>query len=334
MTLVSEHPLPYLDIRPSCGRRPRPVRTRSTLAMASWPRMPAFAEACQQAGIVFIGPPAAAIATMGDKVQARAGAMAAGVPVVPGTDGPVDIDGARAFGEQQGYPIALKAAAGGGGRGFRVALVGGRSRRCLQRRQRRGAALLQQPDRLRREATSTTRATSRSRSWPTRHGNVVGLGERDCSIQRRHQKLVEESPSPAIDAEMRAAMNADGRSAGPFGRLRQRRDAGVPRPGRPVLLPGDEHPHPGRASRHRAGDRHRPRPRAAPDRRRRAALVQRAARSRGATRSSAGSTPRTRRSDFKPTPGPLQRYVPPAASACASIPASTRAARSTRASIR
>lgn len=165
-----------------------------------------FAEACERAGFIFVGPSASAIRSMGDKVEARAIAVKAGVPLVPGTDGPVDAAGARAFGEQYGYPVALKASAGGGGRGFRVA-------QSADEIEDAWSAASGEAERYFNDPTVyAERYLSRPRHVEIQvmadmHGNVIGLGERDCSIQRRHQKLVEESPSPVLDEAMRAAMN-------------------------------------------------------------------------------------------------------------------------------
>ena len=185
---------------------------------------PAFVEACADNDLVFIGPSAEVMARMGDKVRAKAELKAADVPLVPGTEGATDLDESRVAAEEVGYPVLLKATAGGGGKGMR---------------------LVQGPDEL--DAAYSTAALEAEAAFgdgslylekavsPARHveiqvladgqGGVLTLGERECSIQRRHQKLIEESPSPALDDETREAMEAaaerachaiDYRNAGTF----------------------------------------------------------------------------------------------------------------------
>ena len=168
---------------------------------------PAFVEACADNDLVFIGPSAETMARMGDKVQAKAEMRAAEVPVVPGTEGATTLEEARTAADEAGYPVLLKAAAGGGGKGMR---------------------LVRTPDEL--EPAFTTAALEAEAAFgdgslylekalsPARHveiqvladgeGGVLTLGERECSIQRRHQKLIEESPSPALTPDTREDMEA------------------------------------------------------------------------------------------------------------------------------
>jgi acetyl-CoA carboxylase, biotin carboxylase subunit len=166
---------------------------------------PAFVRACTENDLVFIGPDAEVMARMGDKVEAKAAMRAAGVPLVPGTETATTLEQARELAPEVGFPILLKAAAGGGGRGMR---------------------LVSSPDEL-DSAFATAAAESQAAFGdgslyvekalvPARHvevqvladgkGGVLTLGERECSIQRRHQKLIEESPSPALTPELRETM--------------------------------------------------------------------------------------------------------------------------------
>ncbi len=167
-----------------------------------------FAKACEEAGITFIGPRPKTIAALGDKLAARDAARAARVPLVPGSPGTVDsLDEARAGARKIGYPVMLKAAGGGGGKGMRVV--------------RDEAALAAAWELTRGEARAAfgdprmyiERAIERPRHVEAQivadaHGRVAFLGERECSVQRRHQKLLEETPSPAFDAKTRAAFGA------------------------------------------------------------------------------------------------------------------------------
>jgi acetyl-CoA carboxylase, biotin carboxylase subunit len=172
----------------------------------------AFAAACEDNDLVFIGPRPETIETMGDKVAAKAAVAAAGLPLVPGSNGAASLAEARSLANEVGFPVLLKAAAGGGGRGMR---------------------LVHSPDDL--EAAFQTAASEAQAAFAdgslyvekallgARHveiqvlgdgeGGVLTLGERDCSIQRRHQKLVEESPSPAVTEELRAEMEEGARRA-------------------------------------------------------------------------------------------------------------------------
>jgi acetyl-CoA carboxylase biotin carboxylase subunit len=168
---------------------------------------PAFVDACVDNDLVFVGPPADVMTRMGDKIAARQAMRAADVPTVPGTDGATTITAARAAAEELGYPVLLKASAGGGGKGMRVVDASEELEDAF------GAA-----------AAEAAAAFGDSTLYvekvlvPARHveiqvlcdgsGNVLTLGERECSIQRRHQKLIEETPSPALSREVREEMES------------------------------------------------------------------------------------------------------------------------------
>ncbi|HTT31735.1 MAG TPA: acetyl-CoA carboxylase biotin carboxylase subunit [Solirubrobacteraceae bacterium] len=165
----------------------------------------AFAKALEDAGITFIGPPASAIDAMGSKTKARELMAQAGVPIVPGTTEPVETieDAEKIIKDTIGYPVAVKAAGGGGGKGFRVALDESRLKDAFEGAAREGEKFfgdstvyleryLPDPRHVEVQVLADT------------HGNVIHLGERDCSLQRRHQKLIEEAPAPAVDEELRA----------------------------------------------------------------------------------------------------------------------------------
>jgi acetyl-CoA/propionyl-CoA/long-chain acyl-CoA carboxylase, biotin carboxylase, biotin carboxyl carrier protein len=164
----------------------------------------AFAKRLEDAGITFIGPPASAIEAMGSKTKARELMKGAGVPIVPGTTDPVDtVDDARKIAEDIGYPIAVKAAGGGGGKGFRVALEPDKLEEAFEGAAREGEKFFSDATVYLERYLPDPRHVE-VQVLADKHGNVVHLGERDCSIQRRHQKLIEESPAPLVDAEMRA----------------------------------------------------------------------------------------------------------------------------------
>ncbi len=166
----------------------------------------AFARACADSGLVFIGPSPDAIDRMGDKSVARETMMAAGVPCVPGSDGAVEsVEEALRFAEEVGFPVLIKASAGGGGKGMRVA----QSRDDLEANMM--AAKTEAAAAFGNDTVYIEKYLLRPRHVEMQiladsHGNAVHLYERDCSIQRRHQKLVEEAPSPAMTDELRAAM--------------------------------------------------------------------------------------------------------------------------------
>jgi acetyl-CoA/propionyl-CoA carboxylase biotin carboxyl carrier protein len=164
----------------------------------------AFAQACEDAGITFIGPPASAIEAMGSKTRARELMKAAGVPIVPGTTEPVATseDARKIIDADIGFPVAVKAAGGGGGKGFRVALSADELQDAFEGAAREGEKFFSDATVYLERYLPHPRHVE-VQVLADRHGNVIHLGERDCSIQRRHQKLIEESPAPAVDEEMR-----------------------------------------------------------------------------------------------------------------------------------
>jgi acetyl-CoA carboxylase biotin carboxylase subunit len=169
---------------------------------------PGFAEACEAHGIKFIGPPATVIEQMGNKAEARAAMAAAGVPVVPGTQGVLqtDTDAVRAA-EEIGYPLMVKAAAGGGGKGMRVVHGEEEFLPAVKIAQAESAAAFGSPEVYVEKYIEEPRHIE-FQILADEHGNVIHLGERDCSIQKRHQKLLEEAPSPVISAADRERMGA------------------------------------------------------------------------------------------------------------------------------
>jgi acetyl-CoA/propionyl-CoA carboxylase biotin carboxyl carrier protein len=164
----------------------------------------AFARALDEHGITFIGPPADAIDAMGSKTRARELMAAAGVPIVPGTTEPVDdIKAARKIIDKTiGYPVAVKAAGGGGGKGFRVALDESKLEEAFEGAAREGEKFFSDATVYLERYLPDPRHVE-VQVLADSHGNVIHLGERDCSLQRRHQKLVEEAPAPAVDDALR-----------------------------------------------------------------------------------------------------------------------------------
>ncbi len=169
-----------------------------------------FAEACAAAGLTFIGPPPSAIRAMGGKTSARALMQAAGVPVVPGDNGKdgkgfASLAEARTAAARIGYPVMLKAAAGGGGRGMRLVDEETKLEAALTGAQRESKAAFGD-DTIYLEKAVVRARHIEIQVFGDQQGNVVHLFERDCSVQRRNQKVIEEAPSPAIDEGLRAAM--------------------------------------------------------------------------------------------------------------------------------
>ncbi|MFT4049310.1 MAG: acetyl-CoA carboxylase biotin carboxylase subunit [Solirubrobacterales bacterium] len=173
-----------------------------------------FAQRCQDEGIVWIGPPPSAIDSMGSKTNARELMAAAGVPIVPGTTEPVeDVEAARAIIDAEiGYPVAVKAASGGGGKGFRVALTADELEEAFEGASREGEKFFADGTVYLERYLPNPRHVE-VQIIADNEGNVIHLGERDCSVQRRHQKLIEEAPAPAVSPELRAQIGEIGVNA-------------------------------------------------------------------------------------------------------------------------
>jgi acetyl-CoA/propionyl-CoA carboxylase biotin carboxyl carrier protein len=161
-----------------------------------------FAQAVADAGYTFVGPSPQAIEEMGDKAAARRIADAAGMPIVPGTRDPVDVDGAKKEAPRVGYPLLVKAAFGGGGKGMHVVRDAGHLEDSLKRAAREAQSYFGRPEVFLERYVDRAHHIEAQVLADTR-GNVVFLGERDCSVQRRHQKLIEETPSPLVDDALR-----------------------------------------------------------------------------------------------------------------------------------
>jgi acetyl-CoA/propionyl-CoA carboxylase biotin carboxyl carrier protein len=166
----------------------------------------AFAQAVMDAGIRWVGPPPGSIAAMGDKMSARQVAERAGAPLVPGTTEPLNgPDEVIAFGAEHGYPIALKAAFGGGGRGMKVVAGPGEAAAALASAQRESATAFGRSEVYMERYLVAPRHVE-AQVLADQHGNVAFMGERDCSLQRRHQKLIEEAPAPGLPGHVRAEL--------------------------------------------------------------------------------------------------------------------------------
>jgi acetyl-CoA/propionyl-CoA carboxylase, biotin carboxylase, biotin carboxyl carrier protein len=169
-----------------------------------------FARAVEGAGLVWIGPPADAIELMGAKTRARRLMQEAGVPIIPGTTDPVrSVEELYRLGDEIGYPLLIKAAAGGGGKGMEVVEGPEQAERAFETAQRQGRSYFANPDVYVEKLIVDPRHVE-VQVLADAHGNVIHLGERDCTIQRRHQKLVEETPSPAVDDVLRARIGQIG----------------------------------------------------------------------------------------------------------------------------
>ena len=210
----------------------------------------AFAQACADAGLIFVGPSAETIRLMGSKAQAKARMQAAGVPIVPGYHGADQSAAAmRDAAERIGYPVLIKASAGGGGRGMRRVEAAGEIEDALASATREAQAAFGDDALLLEKYIARPRHIEIQVFGDT-HGNVVTLYERECTLQRRHQKVVEEAPSVAVTPARRAEMSACRARGGGSRGLCQRGHGRVHRRCGRVLFHRDEHAAAGRASRH------------------------------------------------------------------------------------
>ena len=167
-----------------------------------------FARAITERGVAWIGPPPEAIEIMGDKISSRKSAAASDVAAVPGTLDPIqDASEVVAFGNEYGWPVAIKAAYGGGGRGLKIAHSADDAAEAFESASREAQSPTSVGGECYMERYLTRPRHVELQVFADTHGNVVCLGERDCSTQRRHQKLIEESPAPELSDEIRAAMN-------------------------------------------------------------------------------------------------------------------------------
>ena len=283
-----------------------------------------FAEILEEHDITFIGPTAEHVRLMGDKIRAKEAAIELGIPVVPGSGSISDFEEARAIARDIGYPVLVKAAAGGGGRGMKLALFENELEPALVTARNEARAAFGD-DTVYLEKYLAHPRHIEIQVLADGQGNAIHLGERDCSLQRRHQKLWEEALSPALNESERVRIGETVARAMRDPRLSRRRHGRVPLRGRRILFHRDEHPPPGRAHHHRDDHRARPRHRADQDRGRRAAdaIARRTSASTG-TPSNAASTPRTRILSV-PRLGPSPISTRQAGSASGSIAALTPA---------
>ncbi|HKK09008.1 MAG TPA: biotin carboxylase N-terminal domain-containing protein, partial [Gemmatimonadota bacterium] len=165
-----------------------------------------FAEVCERSGFTFIGPSAEQIRKMGHKAQARRAMSQAGVPIVPGTEGTIeDPEEAEREAERIGFPVMIKAASGGGGKGMRIARDPEEFRSAFSMARSEAGAAFDDPSVYLERFVEEPRHVE-IQVMGDRHGHLIHLGERDCTVQRRHQKLIEESPGPAVTPELRREM--------------------------------------------------------------------------------------------------------------------------------
>ena len=286
---------------------------------------PDLAEACAGAGVTFVGPPASVLHLTGNKARAIAAAKKAGLPTLDSAEPSTDLDTLVAAAEEIGFPIFAKAVAGGGGRGMRRVERREDLREALEACMREAESAFGDPTVFLEQAVVKPRHIE-VQILADGEGNVIHLFERDCSVQRRHQKVVEIAPAPNLDPELRERMCAHAVRLRQGDRLRQRRHRRVPAlPRRPLRLHRDEPAHPGRAHRHRGDHRRRPRQLAAADRQRArpsptSGSRRRPSRSAGPP-SSAASPPRTRPTSSAPTPAGSRPTAPPVAPASVSTAA-------------
>ena len=217
-----------------------------------------FAEVCESIGIKFIGPSSENIAMMGDKAKAREIVAKRGLPVTPGSPGELrSEEDALQAAQKIGFPVIIKATAGGGGRGMRVVNKAEDLGRAFQAAQAEAKSTFGN-DGVYLERYFLEPRHIEVQILADQYGRVVHLGERDCSIQRRHQKLVEETPSPAVDDKLRTGNRSSSCGGGEGSALPKCGHRRIfARQRSPVLFHGSQYPHPGGTSNHRDGDRYR-----------------------------------------------------------------------------
>ena len=216
-----------------------------------------FAELCEQCNITFIGPDSKVIASLGNKQEARNTMVAAGVPVIPGSKEAIyDVETGKKTAEEIGYPVIIKAALGGGGKGMRVAQTAEEFEKSFQTAQKESQMAFGDGTMYIEHFVQHPRHIE-FQILADKYGNVIHLGERDCSVQRNHQKMIEESPSPALDESLRQKM---GEAAVRAAKAAHYENAGtieflLEKNGNFYFMEMNTYPDPGRASGDRMGDR-------------------------------------------------------------------------------